>query len=112
MENKKMENKKEVRKERVIKLNINYLDLIKDISLNKEILNNKEKVIIKYENSLNLVFNNIERVNNRVNRKELKEVKENYLKEINLSNLDFNNISKKLLDFNKKRNNNFISIKI
>ena len=107
-----MENKKEVRKERVIKLNINYLDLIKDISLNKEILNNKEKVIIKYENSLNLVFNNIERVNNRVNRKELKEVKENYLKEINLSNLDFNNISKKLLDFNKKRNNNFISIKI
>ena len=103
---------KEVRKERVIKLNINYLDLIKELSLKKELLNNKEKVINLYENKLNLVFNNIERVNKRVNRKELNSLKLNYLKEINLKEEDFKLISKKLLDFNSKRDNNFLSIKI
>ena len=103
---------KSIRKERVIKLNINYLDLIKELSLKKELLNNKEKVINLYEEKLNLVFNNIERVNKRVNRRELNNLKKDYLKEINLEEKDFKLISEKLLDFNKKRNNNFLSIKI
>lgn len=105
--------KEGVKKE--IRLNINYLDFIKNLSNEKiEISNNnKEKIIKFYENSLNLRFNNLERVNNRVMRKELKEVRENYLKEINLSNEKFINISKKLLEMSKNRkSNNFISIKV
>ena len=109
---KEIENKREI--EKVERINLSYLDFIKEIE-NKEIKeDNKKEIESIYSNLVNLRFNNIKRVDYRVKRIELRE---NLIKELENRNIDLNKfmeISKKVISISGEdnENSNYMSIKV
>ena len=105
-----MENKNSMKVSKVIKLNINYVRFIGDLIKSK--IESKNKIVEKYEEDLKLRFNNIERVDKRNKRKELKEVLNKVLIEEKISLEDYESKCEKVIEFSKVRNNNYLEVRI
>ena len=109
---KSIENKRKF--EKVERINLSYLDFLKEIE-NIEIGEDKKEDIIKlYENIVSLRFNNMRRIDFRVKREELRN---ELIKELEIRNLEINKffeISKKVVNLSKEKedNSNYLSIKI
>lgn len=88
------------------KVNINYLELVKEL-LNSKIevsKANKELIEKKYNEIVNLKFSNLNRVSYRNNRKEVIEKRNKYLlSELKVSEKDYNRVDKKLNIVSKER---------
>jgi len=100
--------------EKVERINLSYLDFLKEIE-NIEIGEDKKEDIIKlYENIVCLRFNNMRRIDFRVKREELRE---DLKKELEIRDLEINKffeISKKVVNLSKEKedNSNYLSIKV
>ena len=98
-------------KEKIIKLNISYVDFIISLINDKVKIENKEMIKNKYENSLKLRYSNVKRVNDRCNkRKELKVVLNNYLEKKNIKVNDYLKVSEKVVLLSSDRKNNLFSV--
>jgi len=107
---KTQEMKKTTQKE--IRMNVNFLDLVKKIKTEKLEAVNKEKLAEIYEQEMGLTFSNIERVTKRTQRKELNQVLSVLLKERDLALPEFQRITKILVDASKEKKNNYVSVKV
>ena len=93
-------------------MNVNFLDFVKKV-IDEKIENvNIEKLSEKYESEMGLNYSNCERVINRVNRKELREIRDSELKKRNIEVLVFERISEKVKKGSKKKSENYLSVKL
>jgi len=108
-ESEKMKNViKSIKKE--IRMNVNFLDFIKKvIEEKKEELNNLGSM---YEEEMGLNYSNCERVINRVNRKELREIRNSELKKRNIEIEKFESLSEKIKKGSKKKSDNYLSVRL
>jgi hypothetical protein len=118
MEMRKMEIKnKEVKKvevKSIKRLNINYIDFIKELKNRKLVLENSNLDSIKslYSSLVKLRFSNIERVNSRINRCELNKELVEELKERNMEIKEFREIGDKLINLSSEKIRNYRSIEL
>jgi len=104
---------KEVKKvSKEIRMNVNFLNFIEKVKVEKLESVNKEKLESVYESEMGLVFNNVKRVYSRVKRSLLNEVLVSELKKRNMSKEEFLRIGDKLVSGSKERNNNYVSVKV
>ncbi len=103
----KKENKGIV-KSKEIRLNIDYVNFISSVILEK--MEDKRLIEEKYNNMVGLRWNNIERVNKRVNRKGFESNIKNMLKEKGVSYMEFRDKCKVIVDKEKEGNKNYLSI--
>ena len=108
MESEKMKN--ELKKE--IRMNVNFLLFVKKIIEEKKESVNVEKLGEEYENSMGLNYSNCERVINRVNRKELREIRNSELNKLGVSIEKFESLSEKIKKGSKKKSNNYLSVRL
>ena len=106
-------NKGVVKSSKLIRLNINYLNFINEIKDKNLVVDNKNKdnIIKLYENIVNLRFNNIERVNKRLSRKELNNLLVNELKERKINLEEIKLIGENLISLNNKKRN-YLSLEV
>ena len=111
MKNEKTGNK-EVKVEVVKRLNINYLEFIKALKNSKISLedSNKDKIKSLYSSIVKLRFTNLERVNKRVNRKEISKELLSELKSRNISLEEFRAMGEKVVSLSSKKVRNYLSI--
>jgi len=105
-----MEKKNKVVKKKEIKLNVSYLLFIKDLINSKLEIGEKNKSEIenKYSEIVNLRFNNIKRVDKRVNRKENIIKLNSFLEKEKIDKKLFREVSKKVVEISNKRVSNYI----
>ena len=108
MESEKMKN--ELKKE--IRMNVNFLLFVKKIIEEKKESVNVEKLGEEYENSMGLNYSNCERVINRVNRKELREIRNSELNKLGVSIEKFESLSEKIKKGSKKKSDNYLSVRL
>ena len=108
MESEKMKN--ELKKE--IRMNVNFLLFVKKIIEEKKESVNVEKLGEEYENSMGLNYSNCERVINRVNRKELREIRNSELNKLGVSIEKFESLSEKIKKGSKKKSDNYLSVRV
>lgn len=110
MEKKNLNGSKVSKVSKVIKLNINYVRFIGDLI--KEKVESENRIKELYSEKLNLRFNNIERVNKRNLRKDLKEVLEKVLKEEKISLEDYKSKCEKVVNLSKNKSLNYIEVRL
>jgi len=104
---------KEVKEKKSIKLNISFINFIEKVKIEKLEKVNKEKLEEIYLDIVNLRSSNIDRVYNRVMRKELKEILSNELKERELSLEEFKKIGDSIVNkFKENKKSKFIKVEI
>jgi len=102
--------KNELKKE--IRMNVNFLLFVKKIIEEKKESVNVEKLGEEYENSMGLNYSNCERVINRVNRKELREIRNSELNKLGVSIEKFESLSEKIKKGSKKKSDNYLSVRL
>jgi len=105
----KKSQKKEIRKVAEKKINIDYILFIKKL-INSKIevtQKNKESIERIYKEVVNLKFNNLPRVANRIDRKEIKSKKTEILAKNKLSEKDYNSINQLVILLSKQKKNNY-----
>ena len=108
MESEKMKN--ELKKE--IRMNVNFLLFVKKIIEEKKESVNVEKLGEDYESEMGLNYSNCERVINRVNRKELREIRNSELNKLGVSIEKFESLSEKIKKGSKKKSDNYLSVRV
>ena len=101
---------KSVKKE--IRMNVNFLDFVKKVIDEKKESLDVESLSVEYENFMSLNYSNCERVINRVNRKELREIRNSELKKRNIEIEKFESLSEKIKKGSKKKSDNYLSVRV
>ena len=112
-----MENKKNMGVNKISKvkrLNINFIDFIKELKENKVSIEkvNKSKIESIYNSGVKLRFSNIERVFKRSNRKELNKELLKELKSRNISLEEFKKYGDNLINISNEKKLNYLSIEV
>jgi hypothetical protein len=102
----------EKKEKKSIKLNIGFIDLVKDIKENKVNIDNLEVLKSEYKNYCSVKsVKNIDRVYKRVLRVDLRENFLSYLKSNNLKEKEFLDISLKVINnLREKKESRFIKV--
>lgn len=104
----KREKERDIEKKR--ELNLSYIDFIKYIEDSKIV--DKENIKREYENRVNLVFENIKRVDNRVKREVLRESLISELVKRDMEIDKFMEISNRIIKMSNKKsgNSNYLEV--
>jgi len=101
----------EIKKDKEMRININYINFINIVKREKLEDLKGDKLEDKYKEIVNLRSSNIKRVDFRNKRKELKGVLISLLKERNLSLEDYNKVSEKVINKLSNNKSNYIRVK-
>ena len=108
-----METKKtEVKKERVCKINISYINFIAKVKAEKLQESNAESLVALYIEEVKLRPTNIKRVDFRNKRAEVKETLATLLKERDISTKEYTKLTNLVVDkISKSKNSNYLTVK-
>jgi len=112
MENKNLEEKevKEVKKvDSEKKINLNYIEFIKNLIIEKVVVDSKNKELVekKYKEIVDLRFNNIKRVSKRIDRKEISGRKILVLSNMGVSEKEYNRVNKLVMELSSEKKRNY-----
>ena len=98
-----------MRKEIEKKLNVSYIEFISELIKNKIVVGdkNKENIVKRYNEKVKLNFNNVSRVSNRCERKEIVEKLDIILKENNMEKKEFLVVSEKVRNLSRRNGSNY-----